>query len=128
MPRFAPGFDAIVCCRDLSCYCEAERQVLLRQAARLLAPGGQLFCMAKNATAYETLYSLSCQAFAAPYGEEYLPYRPVYHSVLSSHAADCGLSVSFGCAPLSLPSMPGHEAQPTPCPRFFCAFRKKDNA
>ena len=127
LPRFTPGFDAIVCCRDLSCYPEEDRQALLGQAARLLAPGGRLFCMAKNAAAYETLYNLSCQAFAAPYGEEDLPYHPVYPSTLSSHAAACGLSVSFDCAPLALPSVPGHEAQPTPCPRFFCEFRRENH-
>lgn len=127
LPRFAPGFDAIVCCRDLSCYPEEDRQALLSQAARLLAPGGRLYCMAKNAAAYETLYNLSCQAFATPYGEEDLPYHPVYPSTLSSHAAAYGLSVSFACAPLALPSVPGHEAQPTPCPRFFCEFRRENH-
>lgn len=128
LPRFAPGFDAIVCCRDLSCYCEAERQVLLRQATRLLAPKGRLLCMAKNAEAYEALYGLCCQAFAPPYGEDDLFYHPIEQAALSCSAEACGLSVSFAAAPLALPPVPGRETRPAPCSRFFCEFRKKGNA
>ena len=121
LPRFAPGFDAIVCCRDLSCYSETDRQLLLRQAGRLLSPKGTLLCTAKNAAAYEALYGLCCQAFAGPYGEESLPYHPVRLPVLSGYAERCGLSASFACA------APPPEAQ-TPCPLFFCEFRRKGGA
>ena len=104
-PVLPLGSTPSLCCRDLSCYPEEDRQALLGEAARSPAPGGRLFCMAKNAAAYETLYNLSCQAFAAPYGEEDLPLSPgIPHLRCPAMRRPAGFPFRLTARPLPCPA------------------------
>lgn len=89
--HFCTTFDAIVFCRDLSCYPQQVLSQVLPQLANRLSSQGRLFCTVKNHAAYQSLFGLCQQAFDPPYGGSNLLYHAIDLSTLLDSVHKSGL-------------------------------------